>query len=144
MGALRGTVSDRPTAVGFSLFVFIALTIPCSVAVVMLCGGALEVVFFRRLRSPSILQMIVITIGLSIVIREAALHIWDEKVRSLPYFTGDECSSVRVLRIRVPLPSNSQTVTPASNGSPGSYSQSPSRSAWIMPLMLAGTASQKS
>jgi branched-chain amino acid transport system permease protein len=23
------------------------------------------------------------------------LHIWDEKVRALPYFTGDECSSVK-------------------------------------------------
>ena len=41
--------------------------------------------------------MIIITIGLSIVIQEAALHIWDEKVRSLPYFTGNEMSSVRFL-----------------------------------------------
>ena len=40
--------------------------------------------------------MIIITIGLSIVIQEAALHIWDEKVRSLPYFTGNEISSVQL------------------------------------------------
>jgi len=40
--------------------------------------------------------MIIITIGLSIVIQDAALHLWDEKVRSLGYFTGDEISSVRV------------------------------------------------
>ena len=41
--------------------------------------------------------MVVITIGLSIVMQEAALHIWDEKVRSLPYFTGNEVSSLRFL-----------------------------------------------
>jgi branched-chain amino acid transport system permease protein len=35
--------------------------------------------------------------GLSIVIQEAALHLWDEKVRSLPYFTGNEVSSVKLL-----------------------------------------------
>jgi branched-chain amino acid transport system permease protein len=64
---------------------------------VAVCGGLLEMLFFRRLRSHSLLHMIVITIGLSILIQEAALHIWDEKVRSLPYFTGNECSSVKVL-----------------------------------------------
>jgi branched-chain amino acid transport system permease protein len=35
--------------------------------------------------------------GLSIVMQEAALHIWDEKVRSLPYFTGNEVSSLKFL-----------------------------------------------
>jgi branched-chain amino acid transport system permease protein len=39
--------------------------------------------------------MIIITIGLSIVIQEVALHVWDEKVRSLPYFSGNEISSIR-------------------------------------------------
>jgi branched-chain amino acid transport system permease protein len=29
--------------------------------------------------------------------QEAALHLWDEKVRSLPYFTGNEVSSIRFL-----------------------------------------------
>ncbi len=53
--------------------------------------------FFRRLQRHSVLHLIIITIGLSIVIQEAALHIWDEKVRSLPYFTGNEVSSVRFL-----------------------------------------------
>jgi branched-chain amino acid transport system permease protein len=53
--------------------------------------------FFRRLRRHSVLHLIIITIGLSIVIQEAALHLWDEKVRSLPYFTGNEVSSIKVL-----------------------------------------------
>jgi len=59
-----------------------------SVVVVTLCGCILELLFFRHLRSHSVLHLIVITIGLSIVIQECALHIWDEKVRALPYFTG--------------------------------------------------------
>jgi branched-chain amino acid transport system permease protein len=45
--------------------------------------------------------MIIITIGLSIFIREAALHIWDEKVRAIPFFTGNEISSVPILGARV-------------------------------------------
>lgn len=85
------------TAVTLSQFFPLPVAIVAAVVVVMLCGGALEVLFFRRLRHPSILQMIIITVGLSIAIREAALHIWDEKVRSLPYFTGDECSSMKIL-----------------------------------------------
>ena len=68
-----------------------------SVLVVTACGCILELLFFRHLRSHSVLHMIVITIGLSIVIQECALHIWDEKVRALPYFTGDECSSIKWL-----------------------------------------------
>ena len=41
--------------------------------------------------------MIIVTIGLSILIREIALHVWDEQVRALRFFTGSEISSVRIL-----------------------------------------------
>jgi len=75
----------------------VPLAILGAVLIVAACGGILEAVFFRRLRSHSILHMIVITIGLSILVREVALHIWDEKVRALAYFTGDEISSVKFL-----------------------------------------------
>ena len=37
------------------------------------------------------------TIGLSMLLREMMLHIWDEKVRALPFFTGSEVSSLNVL-----------------------------------------------
>jgi branched-chain amino acid transport system permease protein len=85
--------------VAFSLSRFLPLPIAVAgaVVIVMLCGALLETVFFRRLRRPGVLQMIIITIGLSIVIQEAALHLWDEQVRSLPYFTGNEVSSLHVL-----------------------------------------------
>jgi branched-chain amino acid transport system permease protein len=45
--------------------------------------------------------MIIITIGISILAREAALHIWGEGVRALPYFTGNEISSLNLGGVRV-------------------------------------------
>ncbi len=65
-------------------------------------GGALvEVAFLRWLRRPTVLRMVVITIGVSILIREGALVLWGEGVRSLPYFTGDEISAVALGGARV-------------------------------------------
>jgi branched-chain amino acid transport system permease protein len=52
---------------------------------------------FGGVKKPNVLQMIVITIGLSIVIREIALHLWGEQVKTLPYFSGSEVSSISVL-----------------------------------------------
>ena len=49
------------------------------------------------MENPSVLRMVIITIGLSILIREAALHIWGEGVRSLPYFNGNEISTIRIM-----------------------------------------------
>lgn len=83
-------------AVTLLQFLPLPVAVTAAVAVVILVGALLEVVFFRRLREPTVLQMIIITIGLSILIQEAALHLWDEKVRALPYFTGSEVSSLRV------------------------------------------------
>jgi len=68
-----------------------------AVMILALLGCLLEVLLFRKLRQHSVLHLIIITIGLSIVIQEAALHLWDEQVRSLPYFSGNEVSSIRLL-----------------------------------------------
>jgi branched-chain amino acid transport system permease protein len=73
------------------------LAILVGVLVTALVGALLELTFIRWLRQPSVLRMVVITIGLSILLREAALHVWDEKVRALPYFTGNESSSTSIL-----------------------------------------------
>lgn len=83
-------------ACSLALFMPLAVVIPLTVVIVALFGILLEFVFFRHLRSHSILHMIIITIGLSILIQEIVMHVWDEKVRSLPYFTGDEISSVKI------------------------------------------------
>jgi branched-chain amino acid transport system permease protein len=83
-------------AVTLAQFVPLPVAVAGAVLAVAGAGCLLEVALFRRLRRHSILHMIIITIGLSIVIQEAALHLWNEKVRSLPYFTGNEVSSLRL------------------------------------------------
>ena len=84
-------------AVTLAHYVPLPVAIAGAVAVVALVGCLLELTLFRRLQRHSVLHLVIITIGLSIVIQEAALHIWDEKVRSLPYFSGNEVSSIRFL-----------------------------------------------
>ncbi|MDX9897202.1 MAG: branched-chain amino acid ABC transporter permease [Desulfofustis sp.] len=77
------------------------LAVAVAVLVTMVYGALLEICFIRWLDSPGVLRMIIITIGLSILTREIALHIWGESVRSLPYFVGNEISTVNVLGARV-------------------------------------------
>ncbi len=72
-----------------------------AVLLTMLIGAAIEMIFIRWLTAPSVLRMIIITIGISILLREAALHIWGDGVRALPYFTGNEVSSVRLFGTKV-------------------------------------------
>jgi branched-chain amino acid transport system permease protein len=72
------------------------VAVAVAVAAVGLFGAGLEWTFFRRLRRHTPLHMVVITIGLAILIREAARHVWDEKVRSLPFFSGTSVSSLRL------------------------------------------------
>ncbi|HSA15033.1 MAG TPA: branched-chain amino acid ABC transporter permease [Spirochaetota bacterium] len=84
------------TAISLSAFLPLPLAIALSVFLVSLVGALVDFAFIRRLGKPTVLNMIIMTIGLSIAIREVALHIWDEKVRSLPYFTGTEVSSINI------------------------------------------------
>lgn len=84
-------------AVTLARFLPLPLALAGAVVIVAVAGCLLEILFFRRLQRHSILHLIIITIGLSIVIQEVALHLWDEKPRSLPYFTGNEVSSVHIL-----------------------------------------------
>jgi branched-chain amino acid transport system permease protein len=84
-------------AVSLSAVVPLPAAIILAVVLTTLLGGLVEIVFIRRVRDASVLRLIVITIGISIIMREAMLHIWDEKVRSLPYFTGTEVSTIAIL-----------------------------------------------
>jgi branched-chain amino acid transport system permease protein len=85
--------------IGISLSSFLPLPVAIAAAVIVTMGvGALiDFLFIRWLKRPSVLRLIVITIGVSILIRESMLHIWDEKVRTLRYFSGTEISSVKIL-----------------------------------------------
>jgi branched-chain amino acid transport system permease protein len=71
--------------------------IAAAIALTAAAGIVIERVFLRAVARGGVLKMIITTIGLSIVIREAALLAWGESVRTLPFFTGNEVSSVSFL-----------------------------------------------
>ena len=89
--------------ISISLLPLVPLPIAIAIAVLitMVIGALIEILFIRWLDNPSVLRMIIITIGLSIIVREIALHVWDETVHSLPYFVGDAISSVTILGTRI-------------------------------------------
>jgi len=89
------------TAVTLHGLVPLPVAIAIAVLVTMAVGALIEVTFIRWLARPSVLRMIIITIGISILIREAALQVWGESVRSLPYFTGNEVTSFAVGGVHV-------------------------------------------
>jgi branched-chain amino acid transport system permease protein len=72
----------------------LAAAVAAAVALTALAGVVVERVFLRRVARAGVMKMIIVTIGLSIVIREAALLAWGESVRTLPFFTGNEISSI--------------------------------------------------
>jgi branched-chain amino acid transport system permease protein len=84
------------TAVTLSQFMPLPLAILAAVVITMIVGAFIEIVFIRWLHRPSVLRMIIITIGISILIRESALHVWGESVRALPYFTGTSMTSINL------------------------------------------------
>ena len=89
------------TAVSLHAFLPLPAAIVAAVAITMVIGGLIEIVFIRWLEKPSVLRMIIITIGISILTREVALHIWGEGVRALPYFTGNEITSLSLGGVRI-------------------------------------------
>jgi branched-chain amino acid transport system permease protein len=84
------------TAVTLNQFLPMPLAIVFAVVLTMIVGAIIEIVFIRWLHKPSVLRMVIITIGVSILIREIALHVWGESVRALPYFTGSSVTSINL------------------------------------------------
>jgi len=84
------------TAVTLLRYLPLPAAVLAAMIITMLVGGLIEILFIRWLYKPSVLRMIIITIGLSILIRETALHIWGEGVKALPYFTGTSVSSIKL------------------------------------------------
>ena len=68
-----------------------------AILITAVIGALIEFIFIRWIKRPSVLGLIIVTIGISILLRELMLHLWDEKVRALPFFTGNEISSIRIL-----------------------------------------------
>jgi len=84
------------TAVTLNQFLSMPLAILLAVVLTTIVGALIEIVFIRWLYKPSVLRMVIITIGVSILIREIALHVWGEGVKALPYFTGSSISSINL------------------------------------------------
>ena len=89
------------TAVTLHRFVPLPLAVAGAVLVTMAVGALVELTCIRWLRRPTVLRMIVVTIGVSIVLREVALAAWGESVRALPYFTGNEVTSLTLAGVHV-------------------------------------------
>ncbi len=88
-------------AVTLHAFAPLPIAIVGAVLATMAVGALIELAFIRWLSSPSLLRMIIITIGVSILVREAAHLTWGEDVRSLPYFTGNEVTTLAVGGARI-------------------------------------------
>ncbi|MBC8209255.1 MAG: branched-chain amino acid ABC transporter permease [Desulfobulbaceae bacterium] len=82
-------------------FMPMPLAIASAVVLTMVIGALIEIVFIRWLKDPSVLRMIIITIGISILTREAASHVWGENIRALPYFIGNEITAISILGARI-------------------------------------------
>ena len=88
-------------SITFLQFLPLPVAIALAVLATMAIGAGIEMLFIRWLKQPGILRMIIITIGLSILIRETALHFWGANIRSLPYFVGNEISTIAIFGARV-------------------------------------------
>ncbi|RKX73592.1 MAG: branched-chain amino acid ABC transporter permease [Spirochaetes bacterium] len=89
--------------IAYSLSQIMSL-VPAVILAVLITGAVgslIEIVFIRRMKKNSVLGMIVITIGISIIIREIALFIWNEQIRALRFFSGNEISSLDILGARI-------------------------------------------
>lgn len=82
-------------------FMPLPAAIALAVIITMIIGALIEIIFIRWLKNPSVLRMIIITIGLSILTREAAVHIWGENIRALPYFVGNEITTIGIMGARI-------------------------------------------
>ncbi|HOW73711.1 MAG TPA: branched-chain amino acid ABC transporter permease [Phycisphaerae bacterium] len=89
------------TAVSLHHYMPLPMAVLLAVAITAVLGGLVELVFIRRVRDASVLRLIVITIGVSILLREGMLHVWDEQVRGLPYFTGTSLSTIGLMGARI-------------------------------------------
>jgi branched-chain amino acid transport system permease protein len=64
--------------------------IPVAVGIATLCGLLFERLAIRPLRRPSPINLVIITIGGSILIRGLAMLLWGKDTHAIPAFSGDE------------------------------------------------------
>lgn len=66
------------------------LAIPCAVAVSTAAGVLFERLAIRPLRQPTPINLVIITIGGSILIRGISMLLWGKDTHALPPFSGEE------------------------------------------------------
>ena len=66
-----------------------ALAIPVAVAAAAAVGLVLEKLAIEPARNASVVTLIIITIGASILLRGLASLVWDKKIHALPAFSGE-------------------------------------------------------
>lgn len=84
-------------AISLQTFLPLALAIALAVVITAGVGMLLEVSLIGWLKKPSVLRLIIITIGASILLREIMSYIWGIEQVALPHFTGNEGSSINIL-----------------------------------------------
>ncbi len=81
---------------GMSAVSLVALGVPLPVAIVLaivagvLVGVILEKIAVDSARGASVITLIIITIGASILLRGLASLVWDKNLHALPAFSGDQ------------------------------------------------------
>lgn len=73
-----------------SLKIPLPLAIPLAIAIATLVGMIFERLAIRPLKGASPLNLVIITIGASILIRGIAMLLWGKDTYSLPAFTGND------------------------------------------------------
>ncbi|KAA0895473.1 branched-chain amino acid ABC transporter permease [Oryzomonas rubra] len=68
--------------------------VPCAVAVSALAGMLFERLAIRPLRQPTPINLVIITIAGSILIRGLAMLLWGKDTHAIPPFSGDEPISI--------------------------------------------------
>jgi branched-chain amino acid transport system permease protein len=83
-------------AISLNMVMPIFLAIALAVIITTGIGALLEFSLIGWLKKPSVLRLVVITIGASIVIREIMSHIWGIENRALPFFSENLGSSINI------------------------------------------------
>ena len=76
------------------------IAIPASIAIAVIAGIALMKVAYRPGKSTSLLSVLIITIGASLVISGSVSHGWEAQVRRFPPFSGD--MPIKIMGASVP------------------------------------------
>jgi len=94
--ALAGFVPDQFLAFSLINWLILLLLVACALGL----GLLIELVFNNYMKERNILRLIIITIGVSILTREAMDHVWGKEAYAFPFFSGNEVSSVSLGNIQ--------------------------------------------